>query len=227
MLSNQIEEARKLVKTDAYQMSIGELVNLYKDGDLVISPSFQRLFRWTTAQKSRLIESILLGIPLPSIFVFETPESKWELIDGLQRISTVLEFMGVLRQPGASMLAPPSVLSKTKYLPALEGAVWSEDFLDIPNSKNALDKERQFSIRRARIGIEILKQPSDNSTKFELFQRLNAGGTLANPQELRNCMVIMVNEVFFDTLKDIATSDEFIRVFGVTEDQISRQKHLE
>lgn len=75
MLSNEIESAQHLVKTDAYQMSIGEVVNMYRDGEIVINPDFQRLFRWDAGQKSKLIESILLGIPLPSIFVFEREDS--------------------------------------------------------------------------------------------------------------------------------------------------------
>src|ERR1700743_3819447 len=82
MLDQEIEKAQRLVKTDAYQMSIGEIVNMYKDAELVINPDFQRLFRWEMGQKAKLIESLLLGIPIPSIFVFEREDSKWELIDG-------------------------------------------------------------------------------------------------------------------------------------------------
>jgi uncharacterized protein with ParB-like and HNH nuclease domain len=89
-LMTEIEAAQRTVTTDSYQMSIGEIVNMYKDGELIISPVFQRLFRWGLSQKSRLIESILIGIPLPSIFVYEMPNGKWELVDGPQRVSTLL-----------------------------------------------------------------------------------------------------------------------------------------
>jgi len=99
MLEKEIESAQRLVKTDAYSLSVGEIVNMYKDKEFIINPDFQRLFRWEIGQKSKLIESILLGIPLPSIFVFEKQDSTWELIDGLQRISTLLEFMGQLKHP--------------------------------------------------------------------------------------------------------------------------------
>jgi len=109
MLSKEIEVSQRLVRTDAYQMSVGEVVNMYKDGEIVINPDFQRLFRWEAGQKSKLIESILLGIPLPPIFVFERESAKWELIDGLQRLSTILEFMGLLRGPEGGIL-PPSYL---------------------------------------------------------------------------------------------------------------------
>src|ERR1035441_10578197 len=99
MLGEEMSKAQRLVKTDAYQMSIGEIVSMYDNGEIVIDPEFQRFFRWDIGQKSKLIESILLGIPIPSIFVFEKEDGSWELIDGLQRVSTILEFMGKLRSP--------------------------------------------------------------------------------------------------------------------------------
>jgi hypothetical protein len=126
MLDSEIESAQRKVKTDAYQMSIGEIVNMYKDDELVINPDFQRLFRWEVGQKAKLIESVLLGIPIPSIFVFETDDGKWELIDGLQRISTILEFMGLLKDPENRREMPPSSLVGTKYLPSLNNVVWQK-----------------------------------------------------------------------------------------------------
>src|SRR6266436_10388115 len=114
MLDKEIEDAQRLVKTDAYTLSVGEIVNMYKDKELIVNPDFQRLFRWEIGQKSKLIESILLGIPVPSIFVFEKKDSTWELIDGLQRISTLLEFMGLLKDPGTGHLKPPTAMVGTK-----------------------------------------------------------------------------------------------------------------
>src|SRR3954465_2499365 len=89
-LEDQVSEARQTISSDGYPMSIGELTNLYRDKELIIRPEFQRFFRWTPLQKSRLIESLLLGIPLPSIFVAQQAPGKWELADGLQRVSTIL-----------------------------------------------------------------------------------------------------------------------------------------
>jgi len=230
MLKNEIENAARLVKTDAYQMSIGEIVNMYKEGDILINPDFQRLFRWEIGQKSKLIESILLGIPIPSIFVFEREDSKWELIDGLQRISTLLEFMGELKDATSSEQKVPSALVATKYLPSLNNAVWeiSDSITDVPASEQKqLDKAEQLSIKRSRISVEILKRPSDNATKYDLFQRLNAGGTTANPQELRNCITIMINQEYAQFLKRMADYVPFRSVIAASEDQIEKQKHLE
>lgn len=229
MLVSEIEAAQRLVRTDAYPMSIGEIVSMYQEGDLIIDPEFQRLFRWEIGQKSKLIESLLLGIPLPSIFVFEKPDGKWELIDGLQRISTILEFMGLLKKADGGGLHPPSVLESTKYLPSLHNVVWSEsDFASVPRAEQIpLDKPQQLAVRRSRIGIEILKRPSNQLTKFDLFQRLNAGGTEANAQELRNCIMLMVDASFFNDVKTAANSDTFARVTGVTTEQKEKQRHME
>ena len=228
-LTEEIELASRRVRTDAYSMSIGELVSQYEDGDLIIDPEFQRLFRWEPGQKSKLIESLLLGIPLPSIFVFETDSGKWELIDGLQRLSTILEFMGKLRSPEGTKM-PPSILEATRYLPSLHNVVWeeSDQVVDVPLAEQfPLDKTQQLAIRRARLGVEILKRPSDDATKFDLFQRLNAGGTVANPQELRNSIALMVNAQYFRALRGAAENDAFKLVIGITEDQEQKQRHLE
>lgn len=230
MILEEIEKAQRQVKTDAYQMSVGEVVNMYKEGELVINPDFQRLFRWEIGQKSKLIESILLGIPVPSIFVFEKEDSTWELIDGLQRISTLLEFMGLLKEPETNKLLPPSVLEGTTYLPSLRNAVWEQTnrITDLPfNDQVELEKNLQLSIRRSRLTVEILKRPSSNNTKYDLFQRLNAGGTPANTQELRNCVVIMANAEYFRFMKRLADNKEFLAVSGVTPDQLEKQKHFE
>jgi hypothetical protein len=229
MLTEEIINAQRLVRTDAYQMSIGEIVGMYENREITIDPEFQRLFRWSISQKSKLIESLLLGIPIPSIFVFEKENGSWELIDGLQRISTVLEFMGRLRGPDGGM-EPPSILEATKYLPSLHNTVWevSERIHDIPlEEQQEIAKSQQLTIRRARIGVEILKRPSDDQTKFDLFQRLNAGGTQANPQELRNCIMLMVNGAYYRAVKRAAEQQTFQNVLAITEDQIERQRHLE
>jgi hypothetical protein len=210
-------------------MSIGEIVSMYENGEIIINPEFQRLFRWTIGQKSRLIESLLLGIPIPSIFVFEKENGSWELIDGLQRVSTILQFMGKLRSPNGDADAP-SILEGTKYLPSLHNAVWERsDLIAVvpPTDQREIDKSHQLSIRRARIGVEILKRPSDDQTKYDLFQRLNAGGTQANAQELRNCIMLMVNAKYYHTVKEAADQEPYQAVVALSEEQIEKQRHME
>ena len=230
MLDTEIEDAKRLVKTDAYQMSVGEIVSMYKEGELIINPDFQRMFRWEIGQKSKLIESLLLGIPLPSIFVFETEDAKWELIDGLQRVSTLLEFMGLLKDPETKQPEPPTALLATTYLPSLENVVWekSAKVKGIPVTDQVpLPGPLQLTIRRSRISVEILKRPSSNHTKYDLFQRLNAGGTQANPQELRNVIVIMVNPKYHVFMRECASRASFRTVLAASEDQLEKQRDME
>lgn len=227
-LPSEIEAARKTVRTDSYSLSIGEITNLYRDSELVINPNFQRLFRWEIEQKSRFVESILLGIPIPPIFVSETTNGVWELIDGLQRLSTLLEFQGLLIDPDTGEALPGSILTGTRYLPSLDGAGWDRSIeYASPKPSSYFDRPLQIGIKRARVGVEILKKSSDVHTKFELFQRLNAGGTIANSQEVRNAVIIMANEDLYNHLENMSLDKNFRAVTNITEQQVRQQRPLE
>lgn len=217
-IQEEIERAQRSVSTDTIQMSIGEIVSMYQSGELTIQPEFQRLFRWTRTQKSQLVESILVRIPIPPLFIYETSEINWELVDGLQRISTILEFLGALKKPGEEELLPPSALEATKYVPSLANCVWekSEAIEGIPvNEQVELDRHLKLAIRRSRLSFQILKQPSDPSTKYDLFRRLNRGGTYANEQEVRSCLMVMINPKFFRAVKAAANSESFLALTGL------------
>jgi Protein of unknown function DUF262 len=92
-LEKQIDQKIGEVRTEPLDLSYGEIINLHANKELVIQPEYQRLFRWSPEQKSRLIESILLELPIPQIFVIENQDGIYELIDGLQRVSSVLQFV--------------------------------------------------------------------------------------------------------------------------------------
>lgn len=201
MLREEIETAKRNVSTDVLQISLGEVASMYQAGELNIIPEFQRLFRWGPQKKSDFIESLLIGIPVPPAFAYENADATWELIDGLQRISTVLEFMGVLRSPDEpDDFLSPSVLIQTKYLPSLDGVGW-----EIGGVQNeGIGRSFQLFLRRARLDFQILKHPSDVSTKFDLFQRLNRGGTYANAQEVRTCSMVLADADFTRELRDFS-----------------------
>jgi len=213
-LQQQIDQARMQVHTDSYPMSIGELVNLYDDGEIDIHPEFQRVYRWSEEQKSKLIESILLGIPLPSIFVAQRKDGVWDVVDGLQRISTILSFMGKLRDQEKQLLKPLK-LQATKYLPALEGKVWE----DPHNPDSEVDIEIKRVFKREKLDIKIIKRESEGDTKFELFQRLNTGGSKLSDQEVRNCMLLMLNVDSYNWLKDCASFGSFKNTTPLSEKQ--------
>ncbi len=213
-LSEQIETARRRVVSDGYDMSVGELISLYRDRELVINPIYQRYFRWTDSQKTRFIESLLLGIPTPPIFVFQQAGGVWELIDGLQRISTVLEFVGELRRDGE--VVEPSSLEGTNLVPSLAEVAWE-----------SLPMPQRLDIRRSRMRVEILKKESDEEAKFELFQRLNTGGTHLTDQEVRNCVLVMVNQEFHDWLRRLTESDCYSTTVVLSDVKKQQQQDME
>ena len=223
MLKSQIEAAKRTVNTDRVQITIGEVATMYNASELNILPDFQRLHRWSNAKKSNFIESILIGIPIPPLFVFETDEGIWELVDGLQRVSTILEFMGILRDVDRPGHTKRSVLSAAKYLTDLDNVVWNAQ----SDNEKPLDKSLQLFFRRARLDFEILKHPSNPTTKYDLFQRLNRGGAYANEQEVRTCSMVLADAVFTSRLRAFVGMQNFQALFKVTEEQRKNQKDLE
>ncbi|MCP4100722.1 MAG: DUF262 domain-containing protein [Lentisphaerae bacterium] len=170
--------------------------------------------------KTRFIESLLLGIPIPPIFVFQNDDGIWELIDGLQRLSTVFEFTGILRQPEGEFA--PTYLEETEFLPSLAGKCWSSEEND-----NGIGKTNQLEIKRARMRVEILRKKSDPLAKYELFQRLNTGGTKLSEQEVRNCIAVMLNKPFYEWLKQCADNPAFITTVTQTEPTVKKQMDIE
>lgn len=213
-LQEQIDKARMQVNTDSYPMSIGELINMYDDGELDIHPEFQRIYRWSDEQKSRLVESILLGIPLPSIFVAQRKDGIWDVVDGLQRISTILSFLGKLKDENGNV-KKPLILQETKYLPDLQDKVWE----DRHHPEKEIDIEIKRIFKREKIDIKIIKRESDNDTKFELFQRLNTGGSKLSDQEVRNCMLLMHNKNAFFWLKELSKDLSFQTTLPISDKQ--------
>lgn len=212
MLEKEVEAARKEIVADGYDMSIGELINIFKDGELDIAPEYQRLFRWDEDQKTRFIETLLLGLPIPPIFVSQKSDGKWELIDGLQRTSTILQFIGILPS------YPALELGGTKYLPSLANKYW-----DISKKKDSIGKDLQLQIKRQRLRVEILKKESDSEAKYELFQRLNTGGSKLSEQEVRNCVAIMLNSAAAAELVKLSEIKEFVEVTNLSDEQKKRQ----
>ena len=209
-LMEELARERRNIKTDSYDMSVGEIISLYQDGDLKLNPAYQRLFRWDDDHKVRFIESILIGIPIPEIFVAQKDDGKWDIVDGVQRISTLLQLVGEL--PGHT----PLVLEGTKYLPSLQGITWQT----MP-----IDAKRLM--KRARIGVNIILTENSIESQYELFQRLNTGGVSLESQEIRNCLIIMLDESYYDKLNTLKNYENYRKCLTLTEDKIKVEYHME
>lgn len=90
-LNESVNKLKKVIHTTQTTYSIAEILSLYRDNELILRPQYQRFFRWSPLQKAKLIESILLEIPMPIFFVYSTREGTFEVIDGQQRLSTIIE----------------------------------------------------------------------------------------------------------------------------------------
>ena len=202
-LQKEIEEKRNSLTTDRLDMSYGEIISMYQNDDLIINPEFQRLFRWNNYQKTRFIESILLGIPTPPIFVAEDKEGKWELVDGLQRLSTIISFFGLLKGPSEEK--NKWTLEKAPLVSALEG-------INIDN----LPLLFQRNIKRAYCRVEIIKWDSNIDMRYELFNRLNTGGSSLTEQEIRNCIFRGNGNEFNNFIRELADLPQFIELVDIS-----------
>lgn len=222
-LEEEIITSTNDIKTDGYPMSIGEIANLYREKDLVIFPEFQRYFRWNETQKSDLIESILLGIPIPPIFVAQDSSGKWDVIDGLQRVSTIMEFMGILKKKDSDELYPPSEMISTKFLPSLQGKYWDKE----SDEDNSLSEETRRKFKRRKLDVVIIDSTTNPSAKYELFQRLNTNGSELMPQEVRNCLMLMIKREFYLEVEEMANNTEFQNSIDLSEKQKEEQYEKE
>lgn len=206
----ELSKERKTIKTDSYDMSVGELINLYKEQDLKLNPAYQRLYRWDDEHKTNFIESILIGIPIPPIFVAQKDDGKWDIVDGLQRISTLLQLTGDLPD------YEPLVLQGTETLPSLEGMTWE-----------TMPMDAKRLLRRTRIGVSIILTENSVSSQYELFRRLNTGSVTLESQEIRNCLIIMLSSDFYEKINTLKTYENFIKCIKLTDDKYKIEYHME
>ncbi len=222
-LQEEIDKTRQEIRTDSYSMSIGEWISLYEKDEIDIHPDFQRFFRWSDHQKSTFIESILLGIPIPPIFVSQRDDGIWDVIDGLQRLSTIYEFVGIFKPSEQEQNTSFVTLQKTTYLPLLEGKKW----YDPDDKDNSLTQAQRLLIKRAKIAVNIIEKESDPMIKYELFQRLNTGGSIATSQEVRNCILLMLNKDLYKLMRSLADRESFKSCIALSDRLYEEQYDME
>jgi hypothetical protein len=204
-LEDEILQQKNSLSTDRLDMSFGEIMSMYQRQEIIIDPEFQRLFRWNNEQKTKFIESIILGIPIPPIFVAEDSDGRWELVDGLQRISSLLSFFGELR---TSADKNNWTMTEGGLLKSLEGITFS-----------TLPPKYALNIKRSTCRIEIIRWNSNYDMRYELFNRLNTGGTTLTDQEIRNCIFRGDGSDFNNFLKTTSSDSIVEEMVGSTEKQ--------
>lgn len=188
------------IRTKSLDVSFNELYDMYKNKELTISPDYQRLFRWEEEKQSRFVESLILEMPVPPIFVIETDDGVYELIDGLQRISSYLHFRG-------------EWLGETndKFL-KLQGCDIVKDLNGL--TFDNLPKALQIKIKRSFVRMEVIKKESEISLKYHMFKRLNTGGEILSAQEIRNCTIRLLGSKGIDFLEECSKNEDFKSVIN-------------
>jgi hypothetical protein len=201
-LIDDITAVLKRASTQSLDLSFNELLDMHENHELNITPDYQRLFRWSEGQRSRFIESLLLEMPVPPIFVIEEGDGTYLLIDGLQRISSYLHLRGRLSAPH---LDPPVKmgdmlsLSDCDIVKALNGIAFDQ-----------LPGALQIRLKRAFIRVEIVRKGADPRFKYHMFKRLNTGGDLLSEQQLRNCTIRMLDSRFPDFVNKMSGDEAFV-----------------
>lgn len=180
-LDSELNEQKRKVDFNTYDISVKELVSMFSDKLIDVAPAYQRQFRWKDDRQSNLIESIFLGIPIPSLFMATNPDSSWELIDGVQRLSSIIRFCGEdtarekLNKTDSHL--EPLKLKKLKKLVSFN----NKTFKDLPRTI-------QLDFLLKPMKVTTLSDKSDLSVRFDLFERLNTGGVSLTDQEIRSCI---------------------------------------
>ncbi|WP_212004823.1 DUF262 domain-containing protein [Chitinophaga sp. HK235] len=200
-LIQSIETISKNVHTQSLDLSFNEILDMRKNNELDITPDFQRLFRWTEGARSRFIESLLLEMPVPPIYVVEVDDGRYLLIDGLQRISSYLHLRGHLEADHLDnpvKLGDMLVLTDCDIVKELNGKTFDD-----------LGTALQIRLKRAFVRVEVVRKGSDPHFKYHMFKRLNTGGEVLSPQQIRNCTIRLLNPQFIDFIKELSQEGIF------------------
>jgi hypothetical protein len=173
------------IKVSSNQFSIKLIKDMIDSGDLVLNPAFQRHLVWDNLRRSRLIESILLRIPLPMFYFSEDKDGKLTVIDGLQRLTTISDFMN------------------NKF--PLKDLEYLQDNCEGKYYKTLEPKyTRWFNL--TQISGNVIDPSSPYKVKYDIFRRINTGGKPLNNQEIRNCLA---GKALRETLQEMASLEEF------------------
>lgn len=215
-LLKELDERSSQIRFEVIDFSAGELIRLHENHEINIQPAFQRMFRWSQAQQSRLIESMLLGLPVPQIVLFQRQDGVLELIDGLQRVSSLIRFMtGRTPGPNVDQEDGPVILAGCDILVSLNDKAFA-----------TLEPVVQLELKRKTLRAIVIRRTNDPNLRYEMFKRLNAGGSPAEAHEIRNASLRIVGETgekFLAFLQRCAEHHGFQEVTEILSDQAKQR----
>lgn len=213
-LIREVDSQLKSVHTQSLDISFNELADMIKERELDISPDYQRLFLWSEGARSRFIESLLLEMPVPPIYVVEEEDNKKLLIDGLQRLSSFLHFIGMLDAPHLKVPVRKGeklVLQDCDIIKSLNGKTYDD-----------LGTALQIKLKRSFVRVEVVRKGSNPKFKYYMFKRLNTGGEALTDQQLRNCTIRLLDPRFNDFVIRLADHNQNFKtcISTISEEQI-------
>lgn len=201
------DKARQLMRqilTQKVDLPISRLRTMIEDGEIDLAPEFQRRLRWTRAQQSRLIESVVMNVPIPPVFLGEDKPGRYVVLDGRQRLTALYDF-----------------LSDRLRLSGLD--VWDElNGKKFKQLANLGDPPIATAITRRFVPAVLILHESVPEVKYEVFDRLNTGGVIAEPMEVRNAIY---RGQFNKLLHDVTDSRAFRVLWGIPTDDKQRQRN--
>ena len=215
-LLQQVDERSSQIRFEQIDFSAGELIRLHEIQEIKIQPAFQRMFRWTQTQQSRFIESMLLGLPVPQIVLFQKEDGVLELIDGLQRVSSIIRFItSKTPQEAREEQEQATNLLGCDLLPALNGETFA-----------TLDPVLQLELKRKALRAIVIRRTNDPNLRYEMFKRLNAGGSPAEAHEVRNASLRIVGESgerFLTFLEECSINEDYQLLTDTLSEQAKRR----
>ncbi len=203
-IQEQLDNNRRNVSFDNYDITVRQLYDMIIERQIELQPEYQRHFIWDDVRQSQLIESVFLGIPVPNLFMATNNDSTWEVIDGLQRLTTIVNFVG--NQSTIERTNPKSKKLKLNGLDKLS-SMNGLKYEDLPTST-------QFMFMTRPVRVTVLNDKSDFNVRYDLFERLNTGGVILHPQEIRNCVYL---GDFKDFLIECSQNGHFTNSVKMTE----------
>lgn len=176
-LAEQLQTERRTVDFDTFDIRIQQLLAMLQSKSIDIAPAYQREFRWDLTRCSQLVESFLLGIPVPSLFMATNADGTWELVDGVQRLCSIVTFAGPAELRERLKIGEPLRPCELQKLTTFNDFTFHE----LPATI-----QLQFQLRPAK--VVTLSDKSDMKVRFDLFERLNTGGVALTHQEIRGCV---------------------------------------
>lgn len=231
-LDEELGIHRTEIKTDQWSVSIGELFSLYEREKLKINPAFQRFFRWSDLQKTLLVESVLLGFPVPPLFFAQNEEGVLEVVDGVQRLSTLLQLRGILQRPTGEdeyELVEPLIMSQGQYLEALDGLIWDKEAASSLERLHSgvLTEAQRSDIEFAKLNATIIQRASSGQSKYDVFRRLNSYGEPLTQQEMRAALIASVNSDCLEWIGGLAREEGTAELLSLSDRQLERQYDVE